>query len=278
MFHAQQSIAALRSGRHVICEVPAVMSIEEAKGLVDAVRQSKKKYLFAENCCYWAFVQTWRQMIREGRLGQVFYMEGEYVHDQPQLMCNPDGSPTWRASFDPIRYVTHETGPLLSMVDDRGVSVTALGSDAFSTPEYQSPNAAVALVKTVGGAVIKLLTSFRNAAEEYHRYCVFGTAGTLETKTTEEVTYADLRDIPHVKGRVRIPLGITEPGLSTEKTQSHGSADWRLLNTFVDAIAKDEPAPIDVYRALDYTLPGVCAAESVYHGGRAVEIPDPRRF
>ncbi len=277
-FHASQSIRALQAGLNVISEVPAVTSIDEAKALVKAVRNSHKKYMFAENCCYWAFVQAWKKMISQGRLGDIFYMEGEYIHDLTPLLKDKDGKPTWRASLEPIRYVTHETGPLFDMIDDRGMTVVAGGCDPYSKPEYNLPNAEVALVKTTKGVLIKLLVSLKNSAAEYHRYLAFGTKGTLETKTTEPITFADFKDIPHLTGRVTLPMGITEPGLSSEKTQSHGSADWRLLNTCIDTIANDTAEPIDVYRGLDYTLVGVCAVESLAQGSVPIEIPDPRKF
>ena len=50
-----------------------------------------------------------------------------------------------------------------------------------------------------------------------------------------------------------------------------------MLNDFVDSIVQDKPCPIDVYRGLDYSLPGVCAALSA-ESGLPVTIPDPRRF
>ncbi len=275
-FHAQQAIKALQADIHVISEVPAVTSIEQAKALVQARRNSKAKYMFAENCCYWAFVMSWKKIIREGRLGEIFYMEGEYIHNITNLFYDEQGNPTWRANLEPIRYTTHETGPLLDMIDDRAVSVTAASANSFSEDNNQ-PNASAALVKTAKGTLIKLLVSFKNAARDYHRYLVFGTKGTLETKTNEQITRADFTDIPYLTGQAILPMGISEPGLEKEKTQSHGSADWRLLDTCIDAIVNDKPEPIDIYRALDYTLPGICAIESIATG-KTVEIPDPRKF
>lgn len=275
--HAAQSIAALRSGRDVICEVPAVLSLDEAHDLVRAVRQSQRRYLFAENCCYWGFVRAWSTMIAAGRIGTPYYLEGEYVHDCRSLMRDETGGQTWRAALSPIRYCTHETGPLFDMLQDRGVSVTCMVTPSLVQPEFPAPDAGVALVAMGKGAVVKLLACFKNAVEPaYHRYLVFGTKGTLETKTTEAVTYANLGDIPHLQGRVSLPLGTGLTG--HDAASGHGGADAAMLNDFLDALAQDLPLPIDVYRGLDYTLPGVCAALSSAQGGAPVVIPDPRLF
>jgi predicted dehydrogenase len=275
--HAAQSIAALSAGKDVICEVPAVMSLEEARELVRAVRQSKRRYLFAENCCYWGFVRAWSSLIAAGRLGTPYYLEGEYVHDCRSLMRDARGALTWRASLLPIRYCTHETGPLFDMLQDRGVAVTAMATGSVVLPEFPAADAGVALVSMGKGAVVKLLACFKNAVEPaFHRYLVFGSKGTLETKTTDAVTYANLEDIPHLQGRVSLPLGTGLKGY--DAASGHGGADAVMLNDFLDALARDLPLPIDVYRGLDYTLPGVCAAMSCAQGGAPVAIPDPRAF
>jgi predicted dehydrogenase len=274
--HAAQSIAALNAGKDVICEVPAVMSIEEGRDLVAAVRTSGRRYFFAENCCYWGFVRAWREMIVAGDVGTPYYLEGEYVHDVRYLMKR-DGKPTWRASLNPIRYCTHETGPLFDMLDDRGASVVAVNTPSLVEPEFPAADTGVALVTTTQGAVVKLLACFKNALHgAYHRYLLFGTNGTLETKTTESVTHASLPRIPHLQGQVNLPLGTALAG--GHASGGHGGADAAMLNDFIDSIVQDRPCPIDVYRGLDYTLPGVCATLSAEQGGAPVQIPNPREF
>jgi predicted dehydrogenase len=252
------------------------MSIQEGRDLVAAVRASKRRYFFAENCCYWGFVRAWREMIVRGDVGTPYYLEGEYVHDVRYLMKR-DGKPTWRASLNPIRYCTHETGPLFDMLDDRGASVVAVNTPSLVEPEFPAADTGVALVTTTKGAVVKLLACFKNALHgSYHRYLLFGTNGTLETKTTESVTYASLPHIPHLQGQVKLPLGTALGG--AHATGGHGGADAAMLGDFIDSIAQDRPCPIDVYRGLDYTLPGVCATLSAEQGGIPVAIPDPRQF
>lgn len=274
--HAAQSIAALQAGRDVICEVPAVMSIEEGKELVAAVRATKRRYFFAENCCYWGFIRAWRQMIVAGDVGTPYYLEGEYVHDVRYLMRH-NGEPTWRASLNPLRYCTHETGPLFDLLDDRGIRVVAVNTPSLVDPSLPAPDAGTALITTTNGAVVKFLACFKNALHgSYHRYLLFGTNGTLETRTTEAVTHASLPRIPHLQGEVKLPLGTALAG--GHASGGHGGADLAMLNDFLDSIAHDTPNPIDVYRGLDYSLPGVCATLSAEQNGMPIDIPDPRLF
>ena len=99
---------------------------------------------------------------------------------------------------------------------------------------------------TAAGAVIRLMVSFCNASVPYHRYRLFGTKGTLETRDVDNETRASFNDIPHLTGEIRMPVGINEPGLSADKALSHGTGDWRMLHTIIDAIVHDTPGGIDV--------------------------------
>jgi hypothetical protein len=50
------------------------------------------------------------------------------------------------------------------------------------------------------------------------------------------------------------------------------------MKAFVEAYRQGNPSPVDVFRALDCSLPGPLALESARQGGVPVEIPDPRAF
>jgi hypothetical protein len=56
----------------------------------------------------------------------------------------------------------------------------------------------------------------------------------------------------------------------------HEGSDWFLFDGFLRAIADDTDPPIDVYRAADYTVPGICAVRSALQGGASVVVPDLR--
>jgi hypothetical protein len=53
--------------------------------------------------------------------------------------------------------------------------------------------------------------------------------------------------------------------------------DLRMLNSFANALIQGKRPPIDVYRAIEYTLPGIIAAKSAELGGTPLSIPNLRR-
>ena len=56
----------------------------------------------------------------------------------------------------------------------------------------------------------------------------------------------------------------------------HGGSDIKVAWHFTQSILENRPAPIDVYRAIEYTLPGILAARSADLEGHPIAIPDLR--
>lgn len=75
--HAQHAIEALDRGVHVLSEVTACATLDEAQALVAAVERSGKTYMMGENCCYWGVVHEAKQMRERGEFGAIFYAEAE---------------------------------------------------------------------------------------------------------------------------------------------------------------------------------------------------------
>ncbi|MGB1717318.1 MAG: Gfo/Idh/MocA family protein, partial [Candidatus Latescibacterota bacterium] len=112
--HAEQSIAALQAGCHVLQEVFLAETLEQCRQLYEAVKaHPKQTFMLAENCCYWHFILEWKKMWQIGQLGDLIHGEAEYVHDVRSLMSDEQGRPTWRTALPPIHYLTHSLGPLL---------------------------------------------------------------------------------------------------------------------------------------------------------------------
>jgi predicted dehydrogenase len=234
----------------------------------------------AENSCYMAYLQSWMAMVREGRLGEVTYAEAEYIHHIPSLMRNPDGTPTWRASMPPIFYCTHSLGPLLMLMGDRCVSATGLHTGSHVAPDLGTIDLEVGLYRTAGGRVIKILCGFSVAREPaFHYYVVYGSNGTLETARPGEVegTKAFFTDVPHMQGMARLPLTVNHTGAPPEaRAGGHGTTEYYMVDEFVKAVREGRTPPIDVYTAMDYSVPGLCAHRSAEGGGVQVTIPDYR--
>jgi predicted dehydrogenase len=273
--HLSHSTAALRAGAHVLCEVPAVAALEEAPVLAEAVRAARGLYMLAENCCYWAFVEGWEQLLRAGALGDPLYAEAEYVHDCRGLLREEDGTPTWRAALHPIEYCTHSLGPLLRLLQTHCTRATALSTGSRLSPELGTHDLQVALLETAAGVPLKLLCAFGTVRRPaFHHYLLYGTRGFLERPRGEDVTLAFSEQLPGLSTAARLPLGVQHPHAPPwAAVGGHGSAEWAMVNAFVAAIRAGGPSPLGLEPALAMTLPGLCARRSLEQRGAPVAIP-----
>jgi len=283
--HAMQAIMAMEYGVHVLSEVPAAYSLDECKALVKAVKRTGAKYMMAENCCYFPFAIYWKRIVNAGRIGKPIYAEAEYVHDCRFLMRDQEGKLTWRAKMPPIIYCTHSLGPLLEVMRDRCVTAIGMYTGCNVDLSLGAIDLEVGLFRTEKGRIIKVLTGFSIIREPpLLWYVIYGTKGCLETKRcgwdnhkvyfetslkNKGMTRVSDEEISAIAREIYAKL--LPPGVPI-------SPEYVLANEFIKCILEDTNPPIDIYRSLDYTLPGICAHISAEKNSEVVKVPDPRTF
>ena len=277
--HTPQVIQALEAGKHVLSEIPTINSMEDARALKAAVKaHPNQKYMVGENCCYWEFIQHWKEIYESGKLGQIVYAEAEYLHaENINKFKNAEKQDLgWRKNFDAIKYLTHDLGPLLYIMNDRCVSVTCMQSDIVYNPNKEGKQTGVALFKTEKGALIRILICFGAFTSYDHNYCMFGTHGTLQTDKNKNIehahTFASFSDIPgSFAKKVELPWLMSSN--AAENAAGHGGADPKMLRAFIQCIIDDTEPPIDVDAGIAMSIPGIIACESAKQGGALMEIP-----
>jgi predicted dehydrogenase len=275
--HAAQSVAAMEAGKHVFSEVPAAATLAECERIVRAVEKTGKTYMMGENVNYFPRTLAWKREVDRGRLGEIFYGEAEYVHDCGSLMLDAHGQPTWRAKLPPIHYCTHSLGPLLYIARDRCLRVSGMHTGCHVRPHLGTIDMEVGIMQTAGGRVLKILCGFSVVREPaFHYYCLYGTRGMLESQRCD--WDADKGHFPaEMPGMQRDPVDLTPPPAPPEASLGgHGTSEYFMVDDFVACLLNGSPAPIDVYAAMDYTVPGICAHLSAERGGELIEVPDFR--
>jgi predicted dehydrogenase len=80
-FHCEMSLAALRAGKHVVCEKPLAMNTRETVQIVKLARASGKVFAVNYNVRFYPAVLTLRQMAARGELGDIIHVNGSYMQD-----------------------------------------------------------------------------------------------------------------------------------------------------------------------------------------------------
>jgi predicted dehydrogenase len=282
--HAPYAIKALEAGKHVLSEVMACKTLAEAVALVRAVERAKTIYSFGENCCTMRQVLEMKRLYRAGDLGEYLYGECEYVHDctgaWPRLTY---GDPAhWRNWIPATTYCSHSLGPILDITGTRPVRCVG-----FTTPNRlgrmigrRGDDLGAVLCQMDNDAVTKVLLGLALRREPVlHWYSLYGTRGQVENDRglNEELLHVYLeQDRGAVFGRSYVPAFPHELEWA-RGASGHGGADEYMVDAFMRAILEGGPAPIDVYRGLEMTLPGILGFRSAYEGSIPLEVPDLRQ-
>ena len=127
--HYALSLAALRQGKHVLCEKPLSVSVAEAEELVNVAKDKSLRNCVCHNLRYYPMVQQMRAMRERGELGEILVAQGTYSQDW--LLYETD----WNWRVDPTA-----GGPLRAMADIgthwfdmaghiTGLNITSLSAD-----------------------------------------------------------------------------------------------------------------------------------------------------
>ena len=285
------ALMALDAGCHVLSEVPGAFSLEEWLKIRAAVERTGKQYMMAENLCFMDFIRYWRKWIETGQYGEMSLVEAEYLHYLPNTMTTADGKfykpsevrdqgikdavPTWRADQPPIGYLTHDLGPLLEVLDDRVVSVSCMGGPWRCEEAPLRSDGQIALFHTAKGLLIQILVTLNTVRPSEHRFRLFGTGGSMEWSLYEKFCKRFNSTMSEADGWEIVDIGLAAK--DTDPTTGHGGTDINLARHFTQCLLRDGTVPIDVYRSIEYSLPGIIAGQSAEMGGTPLAIPDLRR-
>lgn len=306
--HVSQSVAALEAGKHVLCEIPAAGTLEECWQLLEAVKASDRTYMLAENYNYMREHVLVRELVRKGLFGDIYFGEGEYVHNLRHQLYDTQGQPAWRhywlAGRKGATYATHGLGPVLDWFGERVATVSCFGSGCRTAPEHVNDDTTLLICQTPSGKLIKVRNDMLSNTPARKFYSLQGTKGVYEGNRrtvwsgdgsirshnrgegegiVDEYHQVWLADIHGDTPRFH-PLKDLEQYLPEAMRNpppegiyvGHAGGDYWQVRAFLDAILNDEAPPIDIYAALEMTAPGICGGISMNKGGAPVEVPDFR--
>jgi predicted dehydrogenase len=85
--HVEPTIAALRAGKHVVCEKPLALHAADARRMLEAARASGKRHMTGFNYRFVPAIQLARDLIQRGLLGELYHLRVQYLQ---QSLHDPD--------------------------------------------------------------------------------------------------------------------------------------------------------------------------------------------
>jgi len=307
-FHAPQAIAALDRNIAVFSEVTAGVSIEECRNLVLACNRSNAVYMMGENYAYLRNNVAIREMVRAGLFGELYYAEGEYLHELKTLNEVTKWRRRWQTGINGVTYPTHSLGPILQWFDGQRVtSVSCAGSghhyrDARDDA-YEHEDTCLMLCRMSGGGLVKIrVDMLSDRPHNMAGYALQGTMGCYESaRGLDESDKIWLRHRDPAGGdKAALPDEKREPpasewerfdtivddylpdwykaGMALAEKAGHGGGDLYTVLDFIDAVHRRRPSPIGIHEAMDMTLPGLISQQSIQQDGQWLAVPDSRNW
>jgi predicted dehydrogenase len=97
VLHVEPTVAALEAGTHVLCEKPLAPTLDGARELRDAARESDAVAACAFNYRFVPAIQYARDLIADGELGEIRQVRGAYLQD---WLVDDDAPWSWRNDAD----------------------------------------------------------------------------------------------------------------------------------------------------------------------------------
>ena len=283
--HAPFAIRCLKKGLHVFSEVLPCQCMAEAVELIEAAEESGKVYAYGENYCFMPVPREMRRLYKEGRIGEIEYAEGEYIHNCESIWPSITYGERdhWRNRMFATFYCTHSLGPMIHISGLRPVSVVGfegtknerrIRSGSFSG------QFGIEMVTLENGAILKSIHGDLYTNSIW--YAVYGSKGRMEADReaagVSDTLYlnadrysGEYSDHPDVGA-----FDVSEKN-DVIRRFGHGGSDYYIMDAFVDKInGVDNADVIDVYEAMDMFIPGLLAYRSVLNGGAPVAVPDLR--
>jgi len=81
--HVQMCIEAARAGKHIYCEKPLAITLDDCKKIRDEVNKAGVKFLIGYHRRLNPLYQYTKNLIDDGKLGKTFMIESDYLHYVP---------------------------------------------------------------------------------------------------------------------------------------------------------------------------------------------------
>ena len=293
--HAEQSLKALRAGKHVACTVPMATTVEECLEIVKTCQETGKKYMMMETVVYAREFLFVKEMYEKGELGKVQFLKASHQQDM-------DGWPDYWPGLPPMHYATHCVGPVAGLLKLNAEYVSCFGSGTIREELAQIHNSPFAVESAhikfkdsdlsayVYRSLFDVARQYRESFEVYGtkksfewpliegENPVIHTAKKPEHEIPESVTVPDYAHLLPTDIQAFTTKGVydldEQQHLSFIQGSGHGGSHPHLVHEFVMALVEDRDPFPNAAQSANWTSVGILAHQSALEGGAIKQLPD----
>ena len=272
--HAELAIKALEAGKHVLCEKPMAVTLEDCEAMVKAAQKSGKFLMIGHNQRLAKAHAEAKRLIDQGLIGDIITFRTTFGHGGPETWAIKPGKDVWffdkkKAAMgamadlgvhktDLIQFLTGQkvirTTARLATLDKRDGSGELIGVD----------DNAICIYEMSGGAMGTMTASWTYYGAEDNSTVLYGTKGIMR-----------IYDDPEHSIVVKLSDG-TEKCFDVEQIQTNDNQTKSgVIDLWIDCLKTGTPPEISGEEGL-YAMRAVFASIQSAETGRTVEIPENR--
>jgi len=268
--HAEISIAALKAGKHVLCEKPMAVTLEECEAMVAAAKESGKYLMIGQNQRLAKAHAKAKELIEQGAIGKVLTFRTIFGHGGPETWSIDPGSNVWffdktKAAMgamadlgihktDMIQYVLGskiiKTQAVLTTLDKKDATGSLIGVDDNAICIYQMEN----------GVIGTMTASWTYYAAEDNTTVIYGTKGELRLYDDPKYSVQQIN-----ADGTRIDYQIDQIQTNDNQTASG------VIDLFVDCLVEKKAPEISGENVL-HAMKAVFASIESSAKGCAIEV------
>jgi myo-inositol 2-dehydrogenase/D-chiro-inositol 1-dehydrogenase len=267
--HRDVTVAAAGAGKHVVCEKPLAMNLEECDEMIEACRVAGVKLMYAEQLCFAPKYVRAKQLANEGALGRIYHVRHLECHYGPHSDWFWDvnlsgGGVLMDMGCHSIQFARwmYDNAPVESVYAELG---TYVHSDRTRGEDHS-----LCMLRFENGRVAVAENSWARAGGVDDRAEVYGSQG---------LTVADL-----LRGSALVTF--SEPGYGYAQEKAPRTQGWTFtmfdeawnygfpqeMVHFVECVAEDRE-PLVTGEDGRAVLEIICAAYESARTGRRVSLP-----
>jgi len=285
--HHEIAVAAAKAGKHIFCEKPFAITVEEAKEMYETAEEAGIVHYLNHNYRRCPAVRLAKRLIDEGKIGRIFHWRGAYLQD---WIVDPDFPLTWHLrketagsgphgdlnshSIDLARYLVGDIKSVSAMMTTfiterplpgEGAATFSAGTGAATEMgEVTCDDASFMLAEFENGALGSFEASrFAPGRKNFNYFEIYGSKGSIvfNLERMNELQLFQRDDPPEAQGFRTI--------IATEGGEHDYIANWWPPGHIIGYEHEFHHAVVDFMKAIEE---GTSIEPNFYDGLKEVEV------
>ena len=272
--HAPITIAALKAGKHVLCEKPMATTLEECEEMVKTAHEAGKFLMIGHNQRLAKAHAVAKELIDQGMIGRIITFRTTFGHGGPETWSVDPGKNTWffdknKAAMGAMADLgIHKTDLIQFLTGQHVVRTTArvvtLDKKDASGQLIGVDDNAICIYEMSGGTMGTMTASWTYYGAEDNSTILYGEKGIMR-----------IYDDPAHSIVVKLADG-TEKVYDVEQIQTNDNQTKSgVIDLWMNCLETNTPPEISGEEAL-YAMRAVFASLESAKAGTTVDIPENR--